>query len=144
MTEFSNHALRKIDPLGNVTTLAGTGVGGFQDGDRAVAQFSGPGGILWLPSGSLLVADTANQCLRRVEFLESVPSNRATVVITLNPSLTVFGTPGKTYRIEAAEEGSAMEFISLGLLTLTNQAGIWTDPQPATRNSRLYRAVLVD
>lgn len=144
VTEFSNHALRKIDPLGNVTTIVGTGASGFKDGDRAVAQFSAPGGILWLPSGSLLVTDTGNQCLRQVEFLEAAPSNQAALVLTLNPSLTIFGTPGKTYRIEAAEESSPTQFIGLGIITLTNQAGVWTDPQPATRRSRLYRAVLVE
>jgi sugar lactone lactonase YvrE len=48
-----------------VSTLAGSGEMGFADGEGEVAQFSYPRGItIW--DGNLYVADTGNNCLRRV------------------------------------------------------------------------------
>ncbi|MBM3842780.1 MAG: hypothetical protein FJ397_05870, partial [Verrucomicrobia bacterium] len=62
-----NHAIRKIDALKNVTTLAGTpGTSGTADGTGAAARFNQPSALALEPGGSLLVADTNNHTLRRV------------------------------------------------------------------------------
>jgi len=52
--------LRKISPTGIITTVAGTGAGGFSgDGGPATnATFNGPGGIAVDATGNLYVADT--------------------------------------------------------------------------------------
>ena len=50
-----------------VTTLAGSGSPGFQDGTGAAARFNNPYGIAIDPSGTYgLVADKHNQRIRRV------------------------------------------------------------------------------
>jgi sugar lactone lactonase YvrE len=72
VTEGSNHVIRRIDTAGNVSTLAGTGIGGFADGAASIAQFNGPNGIALLPTGDLLVADSGNYRLRRVTPLGDV------------------------------------------------------------------------
>jgi hypothetical protein len=69
VTEHGNHAIRKITQEGRVTTVAGTGVPGFRDGDKSVAQFNGPGGIGWDRTGNLVVADTGNHSVRAVKLL---------------------------------------------------------------------------
>jgi len=63
-----NHAVRRIDPAGNVTTVAGTpGVSGYADGAGDEAQFNGPMGIAVSPDGAVFVADTGNHLIRVIE-----------------------------------------------------------------------------
>jgi sugar lactone lactonase YvrE len=146
MTEAGNMAIRKIDPQGNVTTVAGLGVPGFKDGDKGTAMFNVPGGIIWHPSGSLYVSDTGNHSIRRIDFLNGqTNSDSAELLISLNPTLTIFGKAGATYRIEGAEAGSGpLDWTILDTITITNNAEMWADPQPATRQKRYYRAVKVN
>jgi SGNH hydrolase-like domain, acetyltransferase AlgX/NHL repeat len=68
--------IRKINPLGNVTTLAGTGApvlfgsgvtGGYRDGPAAAAQFSNPVGVAIAPDGTVYVADLLNHCVRMIK-----------------------------------------------------------------------------
>ena len=59
------HAIRRITPAGFVTTLAGGGRG-FVDGHGAVARFDTPSGLALAPDGTLYVADTANNAIRRI------------------------------------------------------------------------------
>ena len=52
---------------GTVTTLAGDGTPGFEDGsasDPARARFSGPQGLIETSNGDLLIADTGNHSIR--------------------------------------------------------------------------------
>jgi streptogramin lyase len=63
-----NHAIRKIDPAGNTTTIANTsGTFGFADGDAATARFSQPSGLCLDGSGNIYVADTANDAIRKID-----------------------------------------------------------------------------
>jgi sugar lactone lactonase YvrE len=63
-----NHAIRKIDAAGNVTTLAGRpGVAGYRNGAGGVSLFREPAGIAVSEDGRFLyVADTGNHVIRRV------------------------------------------------------------------------------
>jgi sugar lactone lactonase YvrE len=51
----------------SVSTVAGTGSAGYVDGPAASAQFSGPLGVALLPDGSLVIADSGNHRLRRLD-----------------------------------------------------------------------------
>jgi sugar lactone lactonase YvrE len=54
-----NHAVRRIDPAGNVSTYAGViGQNGLVDGAIAVARFRFPGQLAFAPDGALYVADS--------------------------------------------------------------------------------------
>jgi sugar lactone lactonase YvrE len=103
VAEHGNHVVRKIDANGNVVTIAGLGVAGFKDGDRATAMFNAPAAIMWHPEGSLWVSDFENHAIRRIEFLNGPTGEAAELLVTLNPALTIFGKAGARYRIEAAE-----------------------------------------
>ncbi|MFN0119940.1 MAG: hypothetical protein ACKV2V_05505 [Blastocatellia bacterium] len=61
-----NDRIRKISADGQVTTIAGGGAPGFQDGRGPEAAFDTPCGVALAPDGSLLVADTGNHRIRRL------------------------------------------------------------------------------
>jgi sugar lactone lactonase YvrE len=61
-----NDRVRMIASDGQVTTVAGGGTPGYADGDRATALFDTPCGIAVTTDGSLIVADTGNDRLRRI------------------------------------------------------------------------------
>jgi hypothetical protein len=63
LADQQNQRIRKITPAGVVTTLAGTGVSGFAESQ---AQFSTPYGVATDWDGNVYVADSANQCIRKI------------------------------------------------------------------------------
>ena len=60
-----SNRIRQIAPDGTVTTLAG-GSEGFSDGVSAAASFNTPSGLVLAPDGSLFVADTGNNRVRKI------------------------------------------------------------------------------
>ena len=61
-----NDRIRSITSDGQVSTVAGKGTPGFADGDRNAALFDTPCGIVVATDGSLIVADTGNDRLRKI------------------------------------------------------------------------------
>ena len=69
IADTGNHRIRKVDSTGTITTIAGTGDGGF-DGDEGPAKqawLSGPGGVAVDGGGNLYIADTRNNRIRKVD-----------------------------------------------------------------------------
>lgn len=64
----SNHRVRRVNPDGIITTVAGQGNRGFSgDGGPALlARLNQPTGIAIAPDGSLYIADSGNSRIRRV------------------------------------------------------------------------------
>ena len=64
-----NNRVRRVDAEGVITTLAGTGVAGYKGdgGPAGRADLSHPFALVFDPAGNLLVADTYNSVIRRVE-----------------------------------------------------------------------------
>lgn len=61
-----NHVLRRITLDGVVTSIAGTGKRGLRNGAAATAEFDQPAAMAIAADGSLLVADSANNLIRRI------------------------------------------------------------------------------
>jgi len=61
-----NNKIRKISANGIVTTLAGTGNWGSQDGPGSSATFDSPEGIAVDSNGNVYVADTGNGKIRKI------------------------------------------------------------------------------
>ncbi|MCC6414443.1 MAG: immunoglobulin domain-containing protein, partial [Opitutaceae bacterium] len=67
VVETGTHVVRRISPLGEVTTLAGEpGVAGSSDGTGSAAHFREPTGLTIDPAGTLFVADSGNHTIRAV------------------------------------------------------------------------------
>jgi sugar lactone lactonase YvrE len=65
VTDSLNNRIREIAAgTHSVSTLAGSGVAGFLDGDGGTAQFSSPVGLAIDAQGTLYVGDSANQRIR--------------------------------------------------------------------------------
>src|ERR1700749_1925895 len=57
IADAGNHVIRKIDPLSNVTTFAGSGSVGVTDGTGTKASFDTPDGIAVDAAGNVYVTD---------------------------------------------------------------------------------------
>lgn len=65
-SDYGGAHIRKITPNGQVTTVAGAGVYGYLDGQATAARFNKSRGITVDASGTLYVADTDNNCIRKI------------------------------------------------------------------------------
>ncbi len=83
-----NHCIRKITPSGNVSTFAGNGIAGYQDGSSATARFNEPVDIAYDEiNGNFYVADKENHCIRKINLAGDV--------------FTVAGLPGIAGYVDA-------------------------------------------
>jgi hypothetical protein len=73
VAENSNNRIRKIDTAGIITTVAGTGVGGFSGdgGPATAAKLNAPWTVTVDPSGNLYFADSNNR-VRRLNLATAV------------------------------------------------------------------------
>lgn len=71
----NNHAIRRVDPDGTVSTVAGNGQTGYADGKPFEARFNNPTGLAVAASGTIYVCDRNNHRIRAI--------SRAGAVITI-------------------------------------------------------------
>ena len=94
VADTQNAAIRKVSPSGAVTTLAGlAGVFGSADGTGAAAQFLAPQGIATDSGGSVYIADTGNNTIRKITLTGDVS--------------TLAGTPGMPGIADGTGSGAA-------------------------------------
>ncbi len=88
IADRDNHRIRKVDPSGTITTVAGTGQSGYGgDGTAAdAAQLDFPYRLAADAAGNLYVADAANHRIRRI----GLPP---TATLSANPETIVRGRP---------------------------------------------------
>ena len=69
IADTGNHRIRKVDSRGMISTVAGSGDGGFQgDGGAATAaRLSSPRAVVVDSQGNLIIADTLNHRVRKVD-----------------------------------------------------------------------------
>lgn len=88
IAEMANHVIRRVDPSGQLTIVAGTGTQGFSgDGSPATSStLDSPQGLAVVSSGLLYIADTNNHRIRLL--------NLATGVLTTIAGTGVAGYSG--------------------------------------------------
>ncbi len=70
IADSGNHVIRKVDPFGTITTIAGTGEPGFSPDETpgTLAQLNTPQGIYYDEVNHLLyIADTFNHQIKRIQ-----------------------------------------------------------------------------
>jgi sugar lactone lactonase YvrE len=75
IADTGNNVIRRIDAEGMISTVVGTGVEGYagDEGPGIDCEMDGPSGIKFDVRGSMWIADTFNQRVRRVaDFLSIV------------------------------------------------------------------------
>jgi sugar lactone lactonase YvrE len=72
--ETGNHVIRKVDTVGNITTIAGTGTQGFSGdtGPGTSATLDSPQGLALDTAGNLYIADTHNQRIRKLNLTTGI------------------------------------------------------------------------
>ena len=89
VADVDNHTIRKVTPVGVVTTLAGlAGSYGSADGTGSAARFCFPGGVAVDNAGNVYVADTEKNKVRSI--------TSAGVVTTLAGLAGIFGSADGT------------------------------------------------
>ncbi|MCS6883937.1 MAG: hypothetical protein RMM17_11325 [Acidobacteriota bacterium] len=68
VTDLGNNAVRRVTPIGEVSTVAGGSKGGSTDGPAAVAGFMSPRDVAFDAEGNLYVADFGSNKLRRLSL----------------------------------------------------------------------------
>jgi DNA-binding beta-propeller fold protein YncE len=97
VADEGNSTISKITPVGNdwvVSTIGGlVGSYGSKDGAGSAAQFDGPFGITVDNSGTVYVADTGNNTIRKGTFTAFSPANPTSTVQPATGVLTVTLVP---------------------------------------------------
>ena len=105
VADSGNHAIRKIDSSGNVTTLAGDlGYSGYQDSTGTSAMFNSPQGIAIDAAGNIIVADTTNGLIRKVSP-DGVVTTIAGSLFTNNAGAAFEGSGGEAFTGSSGEGG---------------------------------------
>lgn len=126
-----NERIRLVDAEGTIETVAGTGEAGFSgDGGPAVdAELDAPISVAVTADGSVLVADSVNNRIRRIDTEGEITSvagaaepgnlgdnNPADVVPLLGVEGIAFGSSGELYLIESST-GSIRKIDEEGVIT---------------------------
>lgn len=67
IADSGNHSIRMITPKGEVTTIAGAGVLGYQNGTGEQAQLYAPSDVAVDHNGNIYIADTLNHVIRKID-----------------------------------------------------------------------------
>jgi sugar lactone lactonase YvrE len=118
VADTGNSTIRMIAPGGVVTTLAGVpGTTGYADGTGAAALFNHPRGVALDTDGSLYVADTGNNLIRKVVPTTSAPGSPATGVVS-----TLAGNPQKG---STDGKGTAASFTGPQAVAVDGSHNVW-------------------
>jgi sugar lactone lactonase YvrE len=149
IAEYRNHRIRKVDPTGIITTVAGNGEQGRSgDGGAATeASLNSPDGIAIGPDGSLYIVDRWNHRVCRVDpegIITTVvgtgePGNTgdggpATAARLNYPEAVVVGPDGTLYIADSSSPG-IRKVNPAGIITTVagkQGRGFWSDGGPAS------------
>jgi uncharacterized protein (TIGR03437 family) len=103
IAEFGGHRVRRVTPAGVISTVAGSGVAGYGGdyGFASQAQISYPAGLTVDRTGALYVADSGNNCVRKIlpnGVISTVLGGTNAIVmatptaVAVDSSLTVFAS----------------------------------------------------
>jgi sugar lactone lactonase YvrE len=117
ITEYESNRIRKFNPAtGQVTTVAGNGTSGTQNGTAASATFNRPAGIIADGDSVLYVADWLNNLIRKVDLR----TNQVSTYAGGGSYSAVYGT--KEQIAFGAPRGLALDAASRTLVITENES----------------------
>ena len=101
IADRDNHRIRKVDPSGTISTIAGTGVLGFSgdSGPAIDAWLNRPYGVATDGAGNLYIADTGNQRIRKVDSTGIITTVAGCPIFSRNPCHTPPSGPATEARL---------------------------------------------
>ncbi len=103
VADTGNHRIRRVAPDGTISTFAGTGPGFSGDGGPATnAALNAPTGTTTMPDGSVLIADTGNDRIRRV-----APNGVITTIAGSQRGFSGEGDPARAANLAAPADVQA-------------------------------------
>ena len=144
VTDAEDNRIRKITIAGMVSTLAGSGIGGFADGIGTTAQFINPCGVTVDAVGSVFISDATNHRIRKItNSLSTADYNQNQVLIYPNPvssiinidlgdsiasKVILFDMNGRVMQTENIVNSSGIEICNLAngmyLMQITTDKGV--------------------
>jgi gliding motility-associated-like protein len=114
IADTGNEKIREISPTGLVTTVAGNGNRGKDDGIGGTTTFYQPTGVVSDGAGDVYIADEFNQLIREIVTISDYTIDKALPAgLTFDRSTgTIAGTPtvvtaAQTYTVTAYNEGGS-------------------------------------
>lgn len=147
IADSSNNRIRKIDTSGNISTYAGTGVGGFSGdaGAATSAELNQPAGLAIDSAGNLYVCDNLNSRIRKISPAGTITTavgggtggfvegGSAATTTIYQPAGLAFDSKGNMY----IASGSRVYEVSNGIITTFAGSGFLPsdtgDNGPATQ-----------
>ncbi|MGP8259944.1 MAG: Ig-like domain repeat protein [Acidobacteriaceae bacterium] len=124
--DSANHRIRRITPMGVITTVAGQGNEGFagDSGAAVTASLDSPQSVAVSPAGLLTLADSGNQRVRQLDaqtapYIHTIAGLGTTTpgALTLSgPSVTAYGSGAVTATLATATNAT-------GSITLLDSSG---------------------
>lgn len=87
VADYGNHKIRKITTLGEVSTVAGTGIAGAADGSSATASFNHPAIVAVDANNNLFITDEGNNKIRKINAVGEVATLAGTGIVGANDSV---------------------------------------------------------
>jgi sugar lactone lactonase YvrE len=87
VSDLLNLRIRKIDPTGVVTTIAGDGTVGYLDGTGTNSEFAYPDGLAVDSTGNIFIADQNNHRIRKIDSSGVVTTVAGNSVLGFNDGI---------------------------------------------------------
>ncbi|HLP75673.1 MAG TPA: hypothetical protein VK327_02035 [Candidatus Paceibacterota bacterium] len=140
VADYNNQTIRRISPAGVVTTVAGLyNLSGSANGAGNGARFCYPEGIA-VSNGSLYVADSANDTIRRGTITAPVLIPHSIGYTASHAVFSLTGLPGQPVVVLAST--NLLDWVPIWTNTLDYQAISFSDPRTNRFPRYFYRAAI--
>ena len=124
LSDMLNQRIRRIDPNGIITTIAGTGTAGFSGdgGPASQAQLNFPGDIVAAPDGNVYFIDQDNNRIRRIAPDGTISTYAGTGIFGASPDGLPALQTNFVFRASNQIEASSMSLAPDGSLYVVSYA----------------------
>lgn len=135
-----NHKVRRLEVASlRVTTLAGNGTRGWDDGQADYARFDEPAGVS-IAGGLVYVADQNNHLIRTVE----IASGETKTLLLSNLGVATASGPAEVLRVELPRQEVATGAASLGVVVTAPEGHHLNSSAPSQLELRTSNAAVVE